>query len=85
MEDIFLDDIRNCSRARNAWNSLKEMHMKFSFLHVLKLMRDFFNVEMKTNKTVQTYLGRLIDLHCKSSNGGYAFTDREVAHLHKKI
>lgn len=79
VEDTFLDDIGDCPRAREAWNSLKDMHTKFGLLHVLQLMREFFNVKMKLHETVQSYLGRLMDLHRKLSTGGYAFTDREVA------
>ena len=79
VEDTFLDDIGECIRARDAWNSLREMHTKFGLLHVLQLMREFFNIVMKSNESVQDYLGRLMDLHRKLSNGGYAFTDREVA------
>lgn len=79
VEDTFLDDIGECIRARDAWNSLKEMHTKFGLLHVLQLMREFFNIVMKPNESVQAYLARLMDLHRKLSNGGYAFTDREVA------
>ncbi|KFM59483.1 Retrovirus-related Pol polyprotein from transposon TNT 1-94, partial [Stegodyphus mimosarum] len=79
VEDTFLDDIGDCIRARDAWNCLKEMHTKFGLLHVLQLMREFFNINMKPNESVQSYLARLMDLHRKLANGGYAFTDREVA------
>lgn len=79
VDDTFLDDIGDCSRAREAWNSLKEMHTKFGLLHVLQLMKDFFNTSMKPGETVKSYLGRLMDIHRKLSSGGYAFTDREVA------
>lgn len=79
VEDTFLDDIGECVRARDAWNSLKDMHTKYGLLHVLQLMKDFFNVTMKPNETVKSYLGRLMEIHRKLSNGGYAFTDREVA------
>lgn len=79
VEDTFLDDIGDLPTAREAWNSLKEIHTKFGLLHVLQLMTEFFSTAMKQNESIQSYLGRLMDLHRKLSNGGYAFTDREVA------
>lgn len=79
VEDTFLDDIGECIRARDAWNSLKDIHTKYGLLHVLQLMKDFFNIVMKPGETVQSYLARLMEIHRKLSNGGYAFTDREVA------
>lgn len=47
VEDAFLDDIGDCTRARDAWNILKDMHTKFDLLHILQLMWDFFNISMK--------------------------------------
>ncbi|KFM59138.1 Retrovirus-related Pol polyprotein from transposon TNT 1-94, partial [Stegodyphus mimosarum] len=79
VEDTFLHDIGDCIRARDAWTCLKEMHTKFGLLHVLQLMREFFNINMKPNESVQSYLARLMDLRGKLANGGYAFTDRKVA------
>ncbi|KAH7948435.1 hypothetical protein HPB52_022699 [Rhipicephalus sanguineus] len=79
VEDNYLDDIGTCTTARDAWNTLQDMHTNFGLLHILQLMRDFFNVKMKRDESMQDYLGRLIDLHGKLSSAGYAFTDREVA------
>lgn len=79
VEDNYLDDIGTCTTARDAWNTLQDMHTKFGLLHILQLMRDFFNVKMKRDESMQDYLGRLMDLHRKLSSAGYAFTDREVA------
>ncbi|KAL1484404.1 hypothetical protein MTO96_032610 [Rhipicephalus appendiculatus] len=79
VEDNYLDDIGTCRTARDAWNTLQDMHSKFGLLHILQLMRDFFNVKMKRDESMQDYLGRLMDLHRKLSNAGYAFIDREVA------
>lgn len=79
VEDTFLDDIGDCIRAKDAWTALKEMHTKFGLLHVLQLMKDFFNITMKPGESIQSYLARLVEIHRKLSNGGYAFTDREVA------
>ncbi|KFM61940.1 hypothetical protein X975_24664, partial [Stegodyphus mimosarum] len=78
-EDTFLDDIGDCVRARDAWNCLKEIHTTFDLLHVLQLIREFFSINMKPNESIQSNLGRLMDLHRKLANGGYAFPDREVA------
>lgn len=79
VEDTFLDDIGDCVRAVEAWDALKKMHTKFGLLHILQLMKDFFNVTMKPGEAVQSYLGRLMDIHRKLSTSGYSFTDREVA------
>ncbi|KAL1433344.1 hypothetical protein MTO96_012639 [Rhipicephalus appendiculatus] len=79
VEDNYLDDIGTCRTARDAWNTLQDMHSKFGLLHIHQLMRDFFNVKMKRDESMQDYLGRLMDLHRKLSNAGYAFIDREVA------
>uniref|UniRef100_A0A2R5L942 Putative retrotransposon protein ty1-copia subclass n=1 Tax=Ornithodoros turicata TaxID=34597 RepID=A0A2R5L942_9ACAR len=79
VEDNYLDDIGASARAKEAWDTLHEMHSKFGLLHVLQLMRDFFNVKLKRKELMNDYLGRLMDLHRKLSNAGYAFTDREVA------
>ncbi|GBN44510.1 hypothetical protein AVEN_156353-1 [Araneus ventricosus] len=79
VEDIFLDVIGDCVRAKEAWTALKEMHTKFGLLQVLQPMKDFFNITIKPGETVQSYLSRLMEIHRKLSNGGYAFTDREVA------
>ena len=42
-------------------------------------MRDIFNITMKPGESVQLCLARLMEIHQKLSNGGYAFTDREMA------
>lgn len=79
VEDNYLDDIGKSKTAREAWMTLQEMHSKFGLLHILQLMRDFFNVKMKKEESMQSYLGRLMELHRKLSSAGHAFTDREVA------
>ncbi|GBL79313.1 hypothetical protein AVEN_92519-1 [Araneus ventricosus] len=79
VEDAFLDDIGDTVRAKDAWEALKEMHTKFGPLHILRLMKDFFNVTMKPNESMKSYLGRLMDIHRKLSSGNYAFTGRKVA------
>ncbi|GBM65160.1 hypothetical protein AVEN_185796-1 [Araneus ventricosus] len=79
VEDTFLDDIGDTVRARDAREALKEMHTKCELLHILRLMKDFFNVIIKPNESMKFYLGRLMDIHMKLSSGGYVFTDREVA------
>lgn len=79
VEDNYLDDIGESKTAREAWTTLEEMHSKFGLLHILQLMRDFFNVRMKKEESMQSYLGRLMELHRKLSSAGHAFTDREVA------
>lgn len=79
VEDTFLDDIGDCERASQAWTALKEMHTKFGLLHILQLMKDYFNVTMKPGEAIHSYLGRLMDIHRKLSSSGYSFTDREVA------
>lgn len=50
VEDNYLDDIGTCTTARDAWNTLQDMHTKFGLLHILQLMRDFFNVKMKRDE-----------------------------------
>ncbi|GBL94287.1 hypothetical protein AVEN_16807-1 [Araneus ventricosus] len=79
VEDKFLDDIGDTVRARDAWEALREMHTKFGLLHILRLLKDFFNVTIKPNESMKSYLGRLMNIHRKLSSGGYAFSDREVA------
>lgn len=79
VEDNYLDDIGASRNAKEAWTTLEEMHSKFGLLHILQLMRDFFNVKMKIDESMRDYLGRLMGLHRKLSSAGYAFTDREVA------
>ncbi|KAH9379334.1 hypothetical protein HPB48_015137 [Haemaphysalis longicornis] len=78
VEDNYLDDIGESKTAREAWTTLEEMHSKFGLLHILQVMRDFFNVRMKKEESMQSYLGRLMELHRKLSSAGHAFTDREV-------
>ncbi|GBM65511.1 hypothetical protein AVEN_214859-1 [Araneus ventricosus] len=63
----------------DASEALKEIHTKFRLLHILRMMKDFFNVIMKPNESMKSYLGGLMIIHWKLSSGGYAFTDREVA------
>jgi hypothetical protein len=36
----------------------------------------FFNVSMQSSESIKDYLGRLMDIHRKLADGGYAFTDR---------
>ncbi|KAG0437151.1 hypothetical protein HPB47_017572 [Ixodes persulcatus] len=79
VEDTYLDDIEECSTAREAWNTLEEIHSKCGLLHALQLMRDFFKTRMKPEETMKDYLGRIMNLHRTLSTAGYAFTDREVA------
>ncbi|GLV34533.1 hypothetical protein CBL_07176 [Carabus blaptoides fortunei] len=79
VDDIYLDDIGACSTAKEAWEILTEMHSKHGLLHVLQLMRDFFNVKKKKKENMTDYLGRLMELHRKLSSGGYGFTVRELA------
>ena len=52
VEDKFLDDIGDYIRAIDTWNSLKEMHNKFGFLHVLQFMKEFFSIVMKLGESV---------------------------------
>ncbi|GBN69415.1 hypothetical protein AVEN_125432-1 [Araneus ventricosus] len=54
-EDTFLDDIGDTVLAREA---LKEMHKKFVLLHILRLMKKFFNVITKPNESMKSYLRR---------------------------
>ncbi|KAH7970889.1 hypothetical protein HPB49_016482 [Dermacentor silvarum] len=61
VKDNYLDDIGTCRTAKEAWNTLQEIHSKFG----LQLMRDFFNVKMKRDESMQDYLGRLMVLHRK--------------------
>ena len=42
-------------------------------------MKDIFNIAIKPGESVQLYMGRLMEIHRKLSNGGYAFIEREVA------
>ncbi|KAH6930030.1 hypothetical protein HPB50_008101 [Hyalomma asiaticum] len=53
VEDNYLDDTGACTTARDAWTTLQDMHSKFGLLHILQLMRDFFNVKMKRDKSMQ--------------------------------
>lgn len=79
VEDSHLDDIGTCTTAKEAWEILREIHTKYGLLHVLQLLRDFVNVQKKDDEPMKEYLSRLMDLHRKLTNGGYGFTDKEVA------
>lgn len=79
VEDSYLDDIGTCLSAKDAWDILREIHTKYGLLHVLQLLRDFVNVKKKYDEPMKEYLSRLTDLHRKLSNGGYGFTDKELA------
>lgn len=79
VEDSYLDDIGACTSARDAWEILREIHTKYGLLHILQLLRDFVNVKKGNGEPMKEYLSRLMDLHRKLSNGGYGFTDKEVA------
>lgn len=35
VEDNYLDDIGTCRTAKEAWNTLQEMHSKFGVLHIV--------------------------------------------------
>lgn len=79
VEDNFLDDIADCTRAKDAWTTLKDIHTKFRLLHTLQLLREFFNVRMNSGESMSSYLRRIMELHRKVSSCGHGFTDREVA------
>lgn len=79
VEDTYLDDIGMCNTAKDAWDTLEEMHSKFGLLHILQLMRDFFNIRKKDDEDMKSYLGRLMELNRKLKSSGYDFKDREVA------
>ena len=57
VEDSFLDDIGDCLRANEAGNILKKLHTEYGLLHVLQLMKDFFNISMKTGESVKKLPG----------------------------
>lgn len=79
VDDNYLDDIGSSASAKEAWDVLHDMHSKFGLLHILQLIRDFFNVSMKTSEPMREYLGRIMDLHRKLSSAGHGFSDREAA------
>ena len=79
VEDNYLDDIGSCSRAKEAWETLEEINCKYGLLHVLQLMRDFFNVKMREGEKMNSYLGRIMEIHRKLSGCNYNLNDREVA------
>lgn len=79
VNDEYLDDIADCTRAKEAWISLKDVHTKFGLLHTLQLLKELFNITLNSGESMNSYLGRLMDLHRKVSACGYGFTDREVS------
>ncbi|GLV46507.1 hypothetical protein CBL_20832 [Carabus blaptoides fortunei] len=79
VDDNYLDDIGGCLSAKEAWQTLEEIHPKHGFLHILQLMRDFFNVKMGKTEQMRDYLGRITELHRKLTSSGYRFTDKELA------
>lgn len=79
VEDNFLDDIGSHSKAKDAWETLCDMHTKYGLLHILQLLRDFFNINKRRDEKMQMYLGRIMDLHRKLEACSYGFQDREVA------
>lgn len=71
----FSSKIGDSLRAKEACNFLKEMPTKL--VHIINLLQLFSDIEIKANDNIQSYLGWLIDLHQKLSNGSYAFADSE--------
>ncbi|GBM19527.1 hypothetical protein AVEN_107997-1 [Araneus ventricosus] len=81
VEDTFFGDIAVTVRTRDEWKALKEMHANFRVLRILRLRKDFFNVIMKPNETLKSYLGRLIDINRKNYVAVAVPSQTEKLHL----
>lgn len=79
VEDSYLDDIGTCTRAKEAWEILEEIHSKFGLLHTLQLMRDLVNIKLAKDESMSNYIARIMEIHRKLIKCNHGYPDKELA------
>ncbi|UYV84396.1 hypothetical protein LAZ67_X002013 [Cordylochernes scorpioides] len=79
VEDSFLDDIGDCKRAIDAWQILEDIHTKYGLLHILQLLREFFNIIKGNDEDMKEYFARMMECHRKLAKCHHGFGDGELA------
>ncbi|UYV76832.1 hypothetical protein LAZ67_14002132 [Cordylochernes scorpioides] len=79
VEDSFLDDIGDCKRAIDAWQMLEDIHTKYGLLHILQLLREFFNIVKRNDEDMKEYFARIMECHRKLAKCHHGFGDGELA------
>ncbi|UYV75136.1 hypothetical protein LAZ67_12002605 [Cordylochernes scorpioides] len=79
VEDSFLDDIGDCKRAIDAWQILEDIHTKYGLLHILQLLREFFNIVKRNDEDMKEYFARIMECHRKLAKCHHGFGDGELA------
>ncbi|UYV74187.1 hypothetical protein LAZ67_11002345 [Cordylochernes scorpioides] len=79
VEDSFLDDIGDCKRAIDAWQILEDIHTKYGLLHILQLLREFFNIIKRNDEDMKEYFARIMECHRKLAKCHHGFGDGELA------
>ncbi|UYV65380.1 hypothetical protein LAZ67_3004148 [Cordylochernes scorpioides] len=79
VEDSFLDDIGDCKRAIDAWQILEDIHTKYGLLHILQLLREFFNIVKRNYENMKEYFARIMKCHRKLAKCHHGFEDGELA------
>ncbi|UYV63101.1 hypothetical protein LAZ67_2003141 [Cordylochernes scorpioides] len=79
VEDSLLDDIGDCKRAIDAWQILEDIHTKYGLLHILQLLREFFNIIKRNDEDVKKYFARIMECHRKLAKCHHGFGDGELA------
>ncbi|UYV72786.1 hypothetical protein LAZ67_10000706 [Cordylochernes scorpioides] len=79
VEDSFLDDIGDCKRAIDAWQILEDIHTKYGLLHILQLLREFFNIVKRNDEDMKEYFARIMECHRKLAKCHHGFGNGELA------
>ncbi|UYV72273.1 hypothetical protein LAZ67_9002423 [Cordylochernes scorpioides] len=79
VEDSFLADIGDCKRAIDAWQMLEDIHTKYGLLHILQLLREFFNIVKRNDEDMKEYFARIMECHRKLAKCHHGFGDGELA------
>lgn len=79
VSDAYLEDIGDCQTAKEAWDTLENMHTKFGLLHTVLLLREMVNITKTDAISMHDYLSKIQDINRKVAKAGIEFPDNLLA------
>lgn len=79
VNDNILQDVGDLGRAREVWETLREIYATFTLLHSVINLKEMVNVKKTSQMSMADYFATIQRLHQKLLKGGITFTDSSIA------
>lgn len=79
VSDSYLEDIGECTTAKEAWDILENMHTKFGLLHTVLILKGIVNITKPETISIYDYLAKIQDINRKVAKAAIEFPDNLLA------